>query len=98
MFLDIDLTLTIERLVELFASMGDEDIDSMGIYLDTPPFKGREFQMNYRNPAQRKEAYLDYYVHNHPTTSWTKIAQALHWYRLPQQADVVENTYIQGMT
>ena len=97
MFLDTDLTLTTERLVELFASMDDEDVDHMGDNLDTPSSKRREFQMNYQNPAQRKEAYLDYYVHNHPVASWTKIAEVLHLYRLPQQADVVENTYIQGM-
>ena len=97
MFLDTDLTLTIERLVELFASMDDVIVDHMGDYLDTPSSKRREFQMNYQNPAQRKEAYLDYYVHNHPAASWTKIAGALHRFRLPQQAAVVENTYIQGM-
>jgi hypothetical protein len=39
---------------------------------------------------------LDYYVHNHPLASWTKIAEVLHSYALHQQAAVVENTYIQG--
>ena len=98
MFLDTDLTLTTERLVELFASMGDEDVDFMGeYYLNTPSSKIREFQRNYQNPAQRKEAYLVYYVHNHPAASWTKIAGVLHCFELPQQAAVVENTYIQGM-
>ena len=93
----IDLTLTTERLVELFALMDDVYIDDMGAYLDTPSSKKKEFQMNYQNPAQRKEAYLDYYVHSHPAASWTKIAKVLCWYGLPQQAAVVENTYIQGI-
>ena len=53
--------------------------------------------MNYQNPAQRKEAYLDYYAHNHPAASWTWIAELLRRFGLPQQAAVVENTYIQGM-
>jgi hypothetical protein len=82
--------------VELFASMDDGDVVSMSVDLDTPPSKREEFELNYRNPAQRKEAYLDYYVHNHPLASWTKIAKLLHDYGLPQQAAVVENTYIQG--
>jgi hypothetical protein len=81
--------------VELFASMDDGDIDTMGDYFDTPSSKTEEFEMNYQNPAQRKEAHLDYYVHNHPTASWTKIAEVLQ-YELPQQAAVVKNTYIQG--
>ena len=92
-----DLTLTTERLVELFASMDDRAVDLMGAYLETPSSKREEFKMNYQNPAQRKEAYLDYYVHNHPLASWTKIAKALSGCRLPQQAAVVENIYIQGM-
>jgi hypothetical protein len=82
--------------VELFASLGDGFVDDVGIFLDTPSSKREEFKMNYQNPAQRKEAYLDYYVHNHPLASWTKIAKLLHDYGLPQQAAVVENTYIQG--
>ena len=91
-----DLTLTTERLVELFASMDDGYVDTMGGYLETPYSKSEEFEMNYQNPAQRKEAYLDYYVHNHPAASWTMIAQAFHVFGLPQQAAVVKNTYIQG--
>ena len=98
MFPHIDLTLTTERLMELFASMRDGYVDGMGIHLDTPLSKSKEFKVNYRNPAQRKEAYLDYYVHNHPTPSWTKVAKILHYYALPQQAAVVKNTYIQGMS
>ena len=97
MFPHIDLTLTTERLVELFASMDDENVDSMGAYLDTPDSKRKEFKMNYRNPARRKEAYLDCYIHNHRAASWTGVAQALRRYGLPQQADRVENTYIQGI-
>ena len=78
--------------------MSDRDVEFVGEYsLDTPYSKRGEFQMNYQNPAQRKEAYLDYYVHNHPAASWTKIAKLLHRFRLSQQAAVVENTYIQGM-
>ena len=92
-----DLTLTTERLVELFASMRDRDIDDMGDYLGTPSSKREEFKMNYQNPTQRKEAYLDYYVHNHPAASWPMIVGGLCFCMLPQQAAMVENTYIQGM-
>ena len=77
--------------------MDDWVVDDVGDYLDTPSFKIGEFKMNYQNPAQRKEAYLDYYAHNHPAASWTWIAELLRRFGLPQQAAVVENTYIQGM-
>ena len=85
-------------MVELFSSLKDDFVDVVGgVYLDTPPSKREEFKINYQSPARRKEAYLDYYIHNHPTASWTRIAEALRDYGLRQQADVVANTYIQGI-
>ena len=83
--------------MELFASMDDYHVDSLGDYLNTPPSKIDEFQMNYRDPARRKEAYLDYYAHNHPLASWSQVVEALRRFGLPQEADVVEKTYVQGM-
>ena len=83
--------------MELFASMHDYRVDNLGVYLDTPPSKIAEFQMNYRDPARRMEAYLDYYAHNHPLASWSQVAEILRMFGLPQKADVVEKTYVQGM-
>ena len=83
--------------MELFASIDDENVDYLGYCHGTPPSKNKEFQMNYKDPARRKEAYLDYYVHNNPLASWTKVAGALRRCRLPEQATVVENTYVKGM-
>ena len=97
LFPDIDLTLTTERLVELFAPMNDVFVDDIGVYLGTPSSKSEEFRRNYQNPTQRKEAYLDYYVHNHPATSWVEITETLRGCVLPRQAAIVENTYIQGI-
>ena len=83
--------------MELFASMDDEYVDGLCFYLGTPSSKVEEFEMNYKDPARRKEAYLDYYVHNNPLASWTRVAGALHYCQLPEQATVVENTYVKGM-
>ena len=80
--------------MELFASMSARDVDKLGASLDTPLSKREEFKMNYQDPARRKEAYLDYYVHNNPLASWTKVAGALRRCGLPEQATVVENTYV----
>ena len=67
------------------------------VYLETPLSKIVELQSNYRDPARRKEAHLDYYVHNNPLASWTEVAEVLCVLGLRHQADVVENTYVQGM-
>ena len=96
-FANTDLTVTTERLVELFASVDTKYVDFLGDDLDTPSSKKEQMNHMYQNTARRKEAYLDYYVHNHPAASWTRIAKLLDRYGLHQQADVVENTYIQGM-
>ena len=93
----VDLTLTTERLVELFEPIGGGYVDRVGVFLAIPSSKIENFKRNYRNPAQRKEAYFDYYVHNHPTASWVKISETLRSYSLPRQAAMVENTYIQGI-
>ena len=96
-YIDTDLTLTTEKLVELFASMRDDHVDALGSYLDTPSSKNDEFWMNYRDPARRKEAYLDYYAHNNPLASWSEVTEVLHRFGLHQEAAVVEKTYVQGM-
>ena len=77
--------------------MDDDHVDDLSSYLNTPLSKIAEFQMNYRDPARRKEAYLDEYAHNHPLASWSRVVGVLRMYGLPQEADVVERTYVQGM-
>ena len=47
--------------------------------------------------TKRKDAYLDTYVHHHPCPSWKTISEVLRRYNLNQQANEVENTYVQGM-
>ena len=83
--------------MELFASMDDDHVDGLCVYLETPSSKKAEFRMNYQDPARRKEAYLDEYAHNNPLASWSEVVEALRRCTLNQEADVVEKTYVQGM-
>jgi hypothetical protein len=87
-----------EKLMELFASLGPENVDEFGDegYLDLPQSEIDRIQKDYRSPTQRKEAYLDLYVHQHPCPTWSRVAEVLCRIRLLQQADLVENTYIKG--
>ena len=103
-----DLTITTEKLVELFATMDDDFVD--GAYydivqghiirleeqLDLPRAKVAEMKRNYRSPSQRRDAYLDLYVTGHPCPSWRQVAEVLRGVGLRHQADVVESTYVQG--
>ena len=95
-----DLTITTEKLAELFATMGDDFIDRFypGLYggLDLPESKVAEMKRNCHSPSQRRDACLDLYVTTHPCPSWRQVAEVLRSVYLRHQADVVESTYVQG--
>ena len=82
--------------MELFA--GDECVDHLSFILDTPSSKVQEFRRIYKNSAQRKEAHLHHYIHNHPLPSWERIVFFLRASDLLEHAAMVEKTYIRGMT
>ena len=85
--------------MELFAPLDPGKVDELGgkSCLGLPQSEIDRIQKDYQNPTQRKEAYLDLYVHQHPCPTWSQIAVILrHRINLPQQADLVENTYVKG--
>ena len=93
-----DLTITTEKLKEQFASLDPEKVDKLGseYTLGLPESEVDNIKSSYDSPMQRKEAYLDLYVHQHPCPSWANIAETLQDLDLDQQADFVENTYVKG--
>ena len=102
--INTDLTITTEKLVELFATMNDKYVGLRGLdvfiqldeLLDLPESKVTEMERNLHSPSQRREAYLDLYTTGHPCPSWRQVAKVLRRVHLPHQADTVESTYIQG--
>ena len=83
--------------MELFAPMDPGKVDDLGRYLDLPQSEIDRIQNDYQSPNQKKEAYLDLYVHQHPYPTWSQITRVLRWkVMLLQQADLVENAYIKG--
>ena len=98
-----DLTLTTDRLTELFQSVKDPDNvgvygdDSIGDFLSLPQSALQEIRRSYQSDSKRKEAYLDTYANHHPSPSWKRVSEVLRTCDLDQQADEVENTYVQGM-
>ena len=95
-----DLTITTEKLVELFATMADNYVQG-SVYplderLDLPKSKVAKLKRNYHSPSQWRDAYLDLYVTGHPCPSWRQVAEILRHVYLLHQADAVESTYVQG--
>ena len=76
--------------------MGERWVDNIGVWLELPASKREGVKGNYQSPTQRRDAYLDLYVSDHPYPSWKGVAEALRRVDLPRQAGVVERTYVQG--
>ena len=93
-----DLTISTEKLVELFATVRDDTVDYVAgvVGLRLPSSKTDDIRKNYHNPAQRRDAYLDLYATDHPCPSWSDVAIALRGVDLHHQSDEVERTYVQG--
>ena len=94
-----DLTITTDKLMDLLESVIPEKVDDLEKCLDLPQSERDKIMKNYHSPTQRKEAYLDVYVHQHPCPSWREIAYVLRsrQFSLRQRADLVENTYVKGI-
>ena len=103
-----DLTLTTDRLTELFQSVEDPDPlppgylrpaggYDIGGFLGLPESALAEIRKRYQSKDKCKEAYLDTYIHYHPCPSWKVIHDLLGKCFLDQQAEEVEVTYVQGM-
>ena len=91
-----DLTITTKKVNDLFSTMKDELVDFVRDMLHLPGSIESEIKRNYRSPAQRREAYIDVYVNEHPHPTWKELSQALRVFELSNQADEVERTYVQG--
>ena len=85
--------------MELFAPLDPGKVDELGGKgcLGLPQSEIDRIQKDYQSSTQRKEAYLDLYVHQHPCPTWSQVALILYdEVDLPQQAELVENTYLKG--
>ena len=91
--INADLTITVEKLLELLEVVGD---DNIGNWLDLPQSKVDEIETTYNSPFQKREVYLDLYATYHPCPSWKRVAVSLRSIGLFRQADEVESTYVQG--
>ena len=78
--------------------MKDEHMSNLGNWLDLPNCKTSAILRNYHSPNQKREAYIDVYVNEHPYPSWKWLCEALRGVGLPDQADEVESTYVRGTT
>ena len=108
--INTDLTITTEKITELLSTMKDDYVDDVGICLGLPQSKTDDIKSNYHSAAQRRDAYIDAFVNDHPCPQWRYVSKVLHEVGLRHevvglhhqavglrhQADVVYSTYVQG--
>ena len=91
-----DLTITTEKVNHLFSTVRHDKVNSIGYWLGLPNSKRSKIETKYHSPAQRREAYIDAYVDDHPCPSWKEVSYVLRRVGLDDQADEVERTYVEG--
>ena len=94
--INTDLTITTEKVTGLFSTMMDGYVDYVGVCLGLPRSKVNDISSNYQSAVQRRDAYIDAYVNDHPCPQWRRVSSALRFVDLHHQADVVVKTYVQG--
>ena len=92
-----DLTITTKKVNDLFSTVEYDWGDVAEFRLNLPKSKRSEIDRNFHSPAQRKEAYIDIYVNEHPHPTWKQLSQALRALGRQNKAAEVENTYVQGI-
>ena len=95
--INTDLTITTEEVTKFFSEMENDDA-GVGNALGLPQSKRDEVKNSHLSPAQRRNAYIDIYVNDHPFPTWSQVSQALRDVYLVHQANVVNTTYVQGTT
>ena len=91
-----DLTVTTEKVNHLFSTVIYYMVNNIGLWLDLPNSKLNEIKTKYHSLAQRREAYIDAYVDDHPCPSWKNVTEVLRFSELSDLSDEVERTYVQG--
>ena len=94
--LNTDLTITTEKVTELFKKIRNHHVDDVGICLGLPLSKVDDIMNNYHSAAQRRDACIDAFINDHPCPHWRYVSRALCDVDLDHQAGVVERTYVQG--
>ena len=94
MFSPTDPSLTLTNLTQLL-----EDVKNFGLvtdYLDIPRSVYGSIYTQQSSESERRKAYWEWYLNNHPCPSWRHIANALYMSREHGVLEVLKSRYLKG--
>ena len=73
-----------------------KNLDRLALWLHIPESKQWEMDQQYRSVPQRKQAYWEYWLADHPSPSWLVIADALYMAYEHGALEVLQKMYLKG--
>ena len=94
MFSLTDPSLNLTNLTKLLEDV--KDWNYVGAILDIPDSVRDIIQEQHSSVSQRKEAYWEWYLNNHPSPSWRYIAYILYDLEEHEVLEVLKSQYLKG--
>ena len=94
MFSPTDPSLTLTNLTQLL-----EDVRYLGgvtVYLGIPRSVYDRIKAQESSESERRKAYCEWYLNNHPCPSWRHIANALYMEKKHGVLEVLKSRYLKG--
>ena len=94
----LEPTLTLSNVTEAVKLVHDFKwvIWGLPFFLDIPLSKSSEMMSRYRDVSQRKRAFLNHFLEDHPCPSWKLIANAVYMEGEYEALEVIQRDYFKG--
>ena len=96
MFSPTDPSLTLTNLTQLLEDVRNLLDVTIKFYLDIPPSVYSSIDTQQSSESERRKAYWEWYLNNHPCPSWRHIANALYMSREHGVLEVLKSRYLKG--
>ena len=94
MFSPTDPSLTLTNLTQLLEDV--RDLVYVTGYLDIPTSVYNSITTQQSSESERRKAYWEWYLNNHPCPSWHHIANALYMRGEHRVLEVLKSRYLKG--
>ena len=71
-------SLTPDNLSTVLDNMEDHLWDGFSRFVNTPESERERIRRQYSSDKDRKQAFIRYFISNHPAPSWTLVARVLY--------------------
>ena len=94
MFFPTDPSITLTNLTQLLEDVGN--LYDVTAYLDIPYSVRNSIYTQQSSVSERRKAFWEWYLNNHPCPSWHHIANALYMRGQHRVLEVLKSRYLKG--